>query len=70
MCVAVAPDDVAANHRCLFTTGGVIGAVEVKWRNAWNWASIWFNHDEYVGVNRAAYPAITEHPNRNTPDVR
>ena len=28
VCVAVAPDDVAADHRCLFTMRGVVGAVE------------------------------------------
>ena len=34
----------------------------VKARNAWNWASIRFNHDEHVGVNRAAYRPLPSTP--------
>ncbi len=28
MCIAVPPDDVAADHGCLFLVAGVVGAVE------------------------------------------
>jgi hypothetical protein len=30
--------------------GLVVGAVEGEYRSAVNWASIRFNHDEFVGV--------------------